>query len=65
MSDEKLYSSPEEIIESNRYPFTMGQLRHYMLFRHKNGLDKAVRKIGKRLVIRMDYFNEWIESFKK
>ena len=52
----------QQIVESGNYPFSLGQLRHYLMYRHKNGLDRAVRKIGKRLYLRLDYFNEWIES---
>jgi hypothetical protein len=61
MSDYQYYS-PQQIIKSGRYPFTMGQLRHMLLCRHRNGLQNAVRKIGKRLVFRMDLFDSWIES---
>ena len=56
------YWSPQQIVSSGRYPFTMGQIRHLLLFRHRNGLKEAVRKVGKRLVLRIDLFNEWIES---
>jgi hypothetical protein len=40
----------------------MGQIRHLLLFRHRNGLQEAVRKVGKRLVLRMDLFDQWIEN---
>ena len=56
------YRSPQQIISSGKYPFTMGQLRHLLLYRHRNGLQKAVRKIGKVLVLRIDLFDLWIES---
>jgi hypothetical protein len=56
------YWSPQQIVTSGRYPLTMGQLRNHLLFRHRNGLESAVRKIGKRLVFRMDLFDAWIES---
>jgi len=56
------YWSPQQIISSGRYPFSMGQIRHLLLHRHRNGLGTAVRKIGKRLIIRKDLFDEWIES---
>jgi len=29
---------------------------------HQNGLQKAVRKIGKRLMFRVDLFDQWIEK---
>lgn len=56
------YLSITQIAASNHYPFTIGQLRHYLMHRHKNGLETAVRKIGKRLFIRTDLFNAWIEK---
>lgn len=56
------YRSLQQIVNNARYPFTMGQLRHYLLKRHKNGLEKAVRRIGKRLYLRQDLFDEWIEK---
>lgn len=61
MNDHKHLSS-QQIVEDARYPFTMGQLRHYLLKRHKNGLEKAVRRLGKRLYLRQDLFDQWIES---
>ena len=64
MTDNK-YLSSQQIVEDARYPFTMGQLRHYLLKRHKNGLEKAVRRVGKRLYLRQDLFDQWIESQAK
>lgn len=60
--EEIQYLTAMQIVDSKRYPFTAGQIRHYLLHRHKNGLEKAVRKIGKRLFFREDLFNAWIES---
>lgn len=59
---EYTYWSPQQIIQSGKYPLTMGQLRHLLLYRHRNGLQKATRKIGKRVILRMDLFEAWIES---
>lgn len=56
------YLTIKQISESDRFPFSEGQLRHYLLMRHRNGLEKAVRKIGKRLVLRLDLFESWIEE---
>jgi hypothetical protein len=61
MSDVE-YRSLQQIIDDAKYSFTMGQLRHYLLKRHKNGLEKAVRRIGKRLYLRKDLFEAWIEE---
>jgi hypothetical protein len=55
----------KQIIACGKYPFTMGQLRQLLLFRHRNGLDNCVRKIGKTLLIRMDLFEKWIEEQKE
>lgn len=56
------YWSLQRIVSSGRYPFTIGQMRHFLLYRHRNGLQDAVWKIGKRLVFRLDLFNAWIDS---
>lgn len=62
MSDSIKYLSIKQIIESEKYPFTLPMIRHYLLHRHVNGLDKAVRKIGKRLFVREDLLDAWIEG---
>lgn len=59
MNDSK-YFSVKQITDS--YPFTLGQIRHYLTMRHRNGLEKAVYKIGKRIYLRKDLFEGWIES---
>lgn len=56
------YLSVQQIAESSRYPFSLGQVRHYLMFRHRNGLEKTIRKIGKRLYFRRDLFEQWIEE---
>lgn len=63
MSDFK-YMSIHQIADSEKYPFSMGQIRNFLLNRDTNGLDKAIRKIGRRLYIRTDLFEEWIEKQK-
>ncbi len=62
---DEVYRPPNQIIARGRYPFTMGQLRHFLLYRHKNGLQNAVRRIGKRLMLRIDFFDQWIEGQKE
>ena len=59
------YMSPQQVVFSGRYPLTIGQMRHFLLMRHKNGLQKAVRKVGKRLMLRIDLFESWIEEQKE
>ena len=56
------YLTIKQIAEESGYPFTLAQLRHYLSFRHRNGLSTAIRKIGKRLFIRKDLFDSWIEQ---
>ena len=40
--------------------FQLGQLRWLLRDRKGNGLDKAVRKIGKRIYIHDQLFAEWM-----
>ena len=62
MNDNIKYLSCKQIVEDEKYPFSMAMLRHYLLHRHRNGLDKAVRKIGKRLFLRSDLLDSWIDA---
>ncbi|MCX6988820.1 MAG: hypothetical protein NTZ52_04885 [Chlamydiae bacterium] len=45
--------------------FTEAMLSYYLLHHRRNDLDRAVRKIGRKLVIRKDLFLEWIENQSK
>jgi len=54
------YLTTKQILE--KYPFTKGQLASFLLHRHKNGLENAVGKIGKRLYFNHKKFEDWIEA---
>lgn len=56
------YKTVRQIATCGRYPFSMGQLRTFLLHRDKNGLNQAVRRIGRRIYFRTDLFEKWIES---
>jgi len=57
--DPKLFSS-EQLITSGAYPFTKGQINYLVTLRHKNGLAKAIVKIGKRIYFKIPEFDQWI-----
>lgn len=57
------YLSLEDLIASGLYSFTKDQLRYHLHNRHKNGLAKAISKIGKRILFNQNKFEEWIDSF--
>ncbi len=54
--------STNQVITCGSYPFTKGQFAHLLLYRHRNGLSVAVRKIGKRILIQVEALNAWIEK---
>ncbi len=60
--DNKQWISIRQASEMDAYPFSIGQIRHYLTKRHVNGLEKAVRKVGKRLYLRRDLFEQWIDA---
>jgi hypothetical protein len=37
-------------------------LRYYILHAHKNGLASALRRVGKKVLIRRDLFITWLEK---
>jgi hypothetical protein len=56
------YISPKQITTCGRYPFSLAQVRHFLLFRHRNGLASAIRKVGKRILLRADLWEAWLEG---
>ena len=58
----KKYASIDDIANNERFPFTKGQLRHHVAKRHENGLATSIRKIGRRIYIREDLLDIWMDS---
>lgn len=56
------YCTVKQIAEDNSFCFTEGMLRYYLLHAQKNGLKTAIRKIGRKVLIRRDLFVAWIEA---
>lgn len=56
------YMNLNQILQNEKYPFTKGQMRAFLLKRESNGLEKCIRKIGMRVYFREDLFDEWIEN---
>jgi hypothetical protein len=42
--------------------FTEASLRHFIFHEHSNGLHKAIRRVGTKVLIDEDKFIEWIEE---
>lgn len=60
--EDQIYCTVKQIAEDRSFCFTQGMLRYYLLKAHKNGLRKAIRKVGRKVLIRRDLFIEWIET---
>ena len=56
------YKTIKQIVNEGNYPFSLGQMRHFLLNRENNGLKIAIRKIGKCVYIRTDLFDKWLDA---
>lgn len=56
------YCTLKQIADDPKFCFTIPMLRYYVLHAHKNGLTPALRRIGKKILIRRDLFIDWIEK---
>ncbi len=46
-----------------KYPWlTEGGIRHFLFHMNENGLHRAVKKMGRRILIDEDEFFNWIEE---
>lgn len=55
----------KEVLAMKKYPFKYSQMRIFLMHRKTNGLSKVIRKVGKTIYIKLDLFDEWIESHKE
>ena len=60
--DEKSYCTVRQLVKDPAFCFTEPMLRYYLLHAHKNGLASAVRRIGRKVVLRRDLVAAWIEK---
>lgn len=56
------YCTVNQIASDPAFCFSVPMLRYYILHAHKNGLTKALRHIGRKILIRRDLFIEWLEK---
>ena len=57
------YLDFETILE--HYPIKRSTLRNYFFHRETNGLNKSVIKINRKLMIKREEFEAWLESFSE
>lgn len=55
------FSTPEGLAKSHPQLFTLPQLRWALRFRHENGLDQHVTRMGRRIYINVPGFTEWFQ----
>jgi len=58
----KKYMSIDDVANDPKYPFSKGQVRHLVAKRKINGLATSIRKIGRRVYIREDLLDIWMDS---
>jgi hypothetical protein len=56
------YCTIKQIANDPTFCFTIPMLRYYVLHAHRNGLSKAIRRVGRKVLIRRDQFIEWLEK---
>ncbi len=56
------YCTKKQLANDPNLPFTEAMLSYYILHAHKNGLAPAIRRIGRKVLIRRDLLVAWIES---
>jgi hypothetical protein len=56
------YTTIRQLAADPQFCFTAAMLRYYVLHAHKNGLSRAIRRLGKKVLIRKDLFIDWIEQ---
>jgi len=61
--EKDVFLTPNQLIEKHSWP--KGGIRHLLFQRRTNGLDHAVRKIGRKILIKEKDFLLWLDSHKE
>jgi len=59
------FMTVKQFVNSKKYPITMGKMRLLLSKRDENGLSFAIRRFGKKILIRPDLFEQWLDSQKE
>jgi hypothetical protein len=57
-----VYCTLPQLARDPQLCFTLPMLRYYVLHAHSNGLERALRRIGRKILVRKDLFIDWLES---
>lgn len=57
-----IYCTVNQIADDPNFCFTVSMLRFYIFNADKNGLAPAIRRIGRKILLRRDLFIAWVES---
>lgn len=56
------YVTVKQLAQDPAFCFTEAMIRYYLVHRASNGLSFAVRKLGRKTLIRRDLFLNWLET---
>jgi hypothetical protein len=59
------YCTVKQIADDHTFCFTVPMLRYYILHAHKNGLAPAIRRLGRKVLLRRDLFVKWLENHSR
>ena len=63
MSDDaRIYVTVKQLANDPKLCFSVSMIRFYILNAHINGLSPAIRRVGRKVLIRKDLFLDWLEK---
>lgn len=58
-----IYMTLQQLAKDPSFCFSIHMWRWYIFNADENGLAPAIRRVGRKIVLRRDLVIEWIESF--
>lgn len=58
------FLTKKQLLATGKYPFSLNALSLLIFKSKENGLDEAVFRVGRRVLIREDLFDNWLQSRK-
>ncbi len=58
----EIYVTVKQLVSDPHFCFSEPALRYYILHSGSNGLKFAIRRLGRKILIRRDLFVNWLEE---
>jgi uncharacterized protein (DUF927 family) len=58
------WTTIKRLVQDPQWPFSEGSMRYWLFHAKENGLQHAVKRLGKKVLIHKGRLLEWLENYQ-